>query len=60
MIGEYWAVGQGRLFDWRIRVSHKRGCKFPRGTGEFGERMLVSAARNVDKMEKVRLAADHS
>jgi hypothetical protein len=64
-IEEYWAVGEGHLFDWRIprmsasqyidhlsdRVANSSGDE-----REFGERMLVLAARNSKTIERVRLA----
>jgi hypothetical protein len=68
-IEEYWAFGEGHLFGWRIprmsagqyiehlteMVANSRGEE-----RDFGERMLVSAARNAKRIEEVRLAADDS
>jgi hypothetical protein len=64
---EYWAVGEGHLFGWRIpRMSAREYINHltnmvANSSGEkreFGERMLVSAARNLNKIERVRLAAE--
>jgi hypothetical protein len=66
-IEEYWAVGEGHVFDWRIpRLSTAEYMEYltnvvTRSCGEereFGERMLISAVRNSKKIDNVRLAAD--
>jgi hypothetical protein len=67
-IEEYWEIGKSHLFDWRIpRMSASQYIEcltkiVANSSGEereFGERMLVSAARNSKKIEEVRLAADN-
>jgi hypothetical protein len=65
-IEKYWVVGEGHVFDWRIpRISTAvymeyltefvaNSCDEER---EFGERLLISAARNSQKIDNVWMAA---
>jgi hypothetical protein len=65
-IEKYWAVGEGHLFDWRIpRMSavdyiHLLTKLIANSLGEereFGEKMLISAARNLSRIDEIRAAA---
>jgi hypothetical protein len=68
-IEEYWVIGEGHRFNWRIprmpasqyveylTIMVATSCGEER---EFGEKMLVSAARNSKKIEEVQRVADNN